>query len=442
MFAFPGQYALVMKSLFLFPLFLLGMDRNTIGTEQALPAMTKEAGEKMGKNTILKLLPISFQACKGYAEIQGVGAGPFNPALWEKNTLNWVPEFRHPLIPPRLSGPSRNIYAPSAVWTGAAWRLFYGAWDGVPTGNDRIYSVTTQNFLDFDDWKIVIEHGMFQHVCNVSAVHTPEKNFEMFCTVYPDELGLNKPAFFSSPDGESWNGSPQPYPAQRSDIVKINGYDKYPAQSDVNGGNVLLREDGKIRLYFHNFLDGGKVFCATSGDGKNFAFNGTALYAKHAWLVNDMKKFHVDERDFYLMGLHRNGPDLWYALSGDGLAFPEERKLFDHKDERDRFIVALGWVVRENSLLGVLYGAGDFEGLFRNRIFARWLQKRIQVKDKNGNVLNPAGSLGPDRALFEIPKQGKLEGTLILYSEDGQTKLSETAVSLEQGWIYEIDIKH
>ena len=167
------------------------------------------------------------QAELGTVEILGVGAGEFNPDLWKSGRLNIVPDVRYPMIAPRKSGLFRNIYAPAAVEIEGGWRVFYGAWDGVDSGNDRIYSVNTKDFLDFTDRRTVIEHGDFIHVCNVSALRLPHGEYRLMCTTYPDANGLNKPALFSSPDGACWNGSPAPYPAKQSDIIAIDGYDKY-----------------------------------------------------------------------------------------------------------------------------------------------------------------------------------------------------------------------
>jgi hypothetical protein len=163
----------------------------------------------------------------GFIEITGVEAGEFNPAIWQAGTLNLLSDIRSPLVEP-LPGKFRNIYAPSIVETREGWRVFYGAWDGVATGNDRIYSVVTRDFLSFSQRHTVIEHGLFQHVCNVSAVPTSPGGFALLCTAYPDARGLNKPALFSSPDGQTWNGSPTPYVATSNDIVSIRGYEKMP----------------------------------------------------------------------------------------------------------------------------------------------------------------------------------------------------------------------
>ena len=102
----------------------------------------------------LRIERIRGQAELGTIELHGVSAGDFDPRMWEEGTLNFVPDIRLPLLEPRKGGVCRNIYAPSAVETEDGWRLFYGAWDGVDTMNDRIYSVSTRDFVDFGERRI------------------------------------------------------------------------------------------------------------------------------------------------------------------------------------------------------------------------------------------------------------------------------------------------
>src|SRR6185295_2740446 len=90
-----------------------------------------------------KLTPTDETTEAGFVEITGVEAGAFNPAIWQAGTLNLLPDIRSPLVEPQ-PGKFRNIYAPSVVETSGGWRMFYGAWDGVPSGNDRIYSLLTK----------------------------------------------------------------------------------------------------------------------------------------------------------------------------------------------------------------------------------------------------------------------------------------------------------
>ena len=90
------------------------------------------------------LTPTGETTEPGFVEISGVEAGEFDPTTWQAGTLNLLPDVRSPLIEP-LPGKWRNIYAPSIVETREGWRVFFGAWDGMATGNDRIYSVVTKS---------------------------------------------------------------------------------------------------------------------------------------------------------------------------------------------------------------------------------------------------------------------------------------------------------
>lgn len=374
-------------------------------------------------------------------EIRGVGAGRFNSAFWETNTLHLVPDVRSPLLAPR-PGAFRNIYAPSAVWSEHGWRVFYGGWDGVPTGNDRIYSAETQDFLTFSNRHTVIEHGAFIHVCNVNALRLADGSYSMVCTAYPDKNKLNKPSFYASRDGKSWNGSQEPYKATQQDIASIQGYPNYDG-ADINGMNVIMHEDGQYRLYFGDFRNFDSVFRASSKDGRHYAFDGEALAGRFA--VNDVRKFRGNAEVWYLMGLHFNCDKLWFALSRDGLHFEKAQLLATNLSETDRYIVALGWVVSgeqeapDRSVLGFLYGAGPSPQLASNSIFARWLQKRVTLLGEDGVRHEGHSALGPDRTLVPVPAGKRIRGTLRICAEDGETPLGTVPdVDVGAGEVYTI----
>jgi hypothetical protein len=366
--------------------------------------------------------PVPGQAPLGTVEIHGVKAGPFTPAHWEAHTLHWMADMRWPLLVPRQGGVFRNIYAPSVVETPDGWRLFYGAWDGIDTGNDQIYSILTRDFIDFYDRSTVIANGEFIHACNVNALRYEDGSYELVCTVYPDANGRNKPAYFTSEDGNVWNGRPQPCPAGPDDIVAINGYEKYK-DADINGMNVILREGNTLHLYFNNFKDFGRVYRASTSNPPDFEFEAASLEAPH--VVNDVKRFDVGGEAWYLMGLHMNRADTWYALSRDGLHFGPEQPLVSSLGGADRYIVAVGWVCEGPRLLGVLYGAGAVPGLNRNRIFARWLQKRIVFTAEDGTRFEGMEAMGPDRVLIPLPLES-VTGRFEVYAEDGVTRLGDS----------------
>jgi len=240
------------------------------------------------------------------------------------------------------------------------------------------------------------------------------------CTVYPTPNDRNKPAYFTSPDGKTWNGEPAPYAAEYSDIITIEGYEGFE-DADINGMNVIYRDGDTLHLYFNDFKNFGPVFRAESADGKHFEYKGVALECHK--MVNDVKRFESEQGPVWLMGLHRNRESLWYALSEDGKRFESEKLLLDHAGPEDQYIVALGWVTDGNRVLGVLYGAGEVPGLNRNRIFARWLQRKVVFTSSDGTVCLPEKAMGPDRQLIRIPEGVAPDGTLQVFSEDGETPL-------------------
>src|ERR1035438_202041 len=381
-------------------------------------------------------------ALAAFVEVSGVEAGEFNPQIWQAGTLNFVPDLRFPLLAPG-TGKFRNIYAPSAVETPGGYRLFYGAWDGVPTGNDRIYSAPTDGqFQGFFNRHPVIVPGSYTHVCNVNAVGFEDGSFALDATVYP--VGsLNKPAVFRSDvTGTNWNGlSGEPYTVQARDIVAVEGYDY--TNADINGMNVLLRESGVHRLYFGDFKNPGGVFRATSTDGRDYAFDAK-VSSGHGY-VNDVKKFRVRGTSYYLMGLHENGTRLWQTVSSNGTTFPAARLLLTNFGVDDAYIVALGWVVRGQQespgrkLLGVLYGAGPVSALNQNSIYVRWLQKMVVFVAGDGTRYPGTSALGPDRQFLALPSAGPVSGRFEVYAEDGATLLGTSVTqTVSSGQSYEL----
>jgi hypothetical protein len=378
----------------------------------------------------LELALTTNVAPAGFVEVAGVEAREFNPLIWQAGTLNFVPDQRFPLLAP-LYGKFRNIYAPSAVETPGGYRLFYGAWDGVPSGNDRIYSATTDTqFQGFFNRHMIISPGRWAHVCNVNALRLDTGSFTLFAIVYPVQ-DLNKPAFFwSDATGTNWNGlGPEPCTVHKRDLIEMEGY-AY-TNADINGMNVMLRESGVYRLYFGDFHNPSGTFRATSEDGHHYTFDAKAFAGPG--FVNDVKKFRVGEADYYLMGLHENGARLWQTVSTNGAAFPASQMLLTNLDAADAYIVALGWVVRGSQespgrkLLGVLYGAGPVRSLDHNSIYARWLQKRVVFVAKDGTRLPGTKALGPDRQLLALPDAGPVTGRFEVYAEDGVTLLGTSA---------------
>ncbi len=370
---------------------------------------------------------------KDSAEIRGLSAGAFNPKLWQGGKLHLVRDGRMPLIDAK-KGDFRNIYAPSVVPTDHGWTVFYGGWDGTPSGNDRIYRGDVDaDFLDITNRHTVIEHNVFQHTCNVNLTRDENGAWAMMATAYPDSAGQNKPITFFSKDGEHWNGDAVPHNAIADELATVAGYANY-AKADVNGVNVLLRDDNRWRMYFADFKNFGKTFRASSEDGRHFTLDGDVLDGFVA--INDMKKIKLANGEtWYLAGFHMNGDRLYYSLSQDGMKFPPVQTLIAHAGDADRYIVAIGLVVRDDRVLGALYGAGAAGSLDHNRIFAVWLQKKVTIESA-GQTLEMSSAWGSDRQLLKLA--APIHGRLHLLSEDGETPIADTDVDLKPGRAYEL----
>ena len=371
----------------------------------------------------------------GAVVIEGVAAGPFNPEHWVRQELHWLFDTQRPLLPPQ-PGKWRNIYAPSIVpLEKGVSRVFYGGWDGIDRTNDLIYTCLTSDWRTFADRQMIINNGVYIHVNNVSALRLEDGGFVMMCTAYPDKDDLNKPAFFTSPDGITVNGA-HPYDATFNDLITIEGYEKFAA-ADINGVNTLLREEGMYRLYFNNWKDVGHVYRASSRDGKRFQFEGEALATQFA--VNDVKKFSGEGRPWYLMALHSNVGEIHYSLSRDGLYFEGEHVLTAHGDEADRYMVAVGLIQDGRRVLGILYGAGAVPSLDQNRIFAKWLQKRIVFQPEGKPPIECESAEGPNRAVMPLSGTDALQGHFECYGEDGKTLLFRSErVSLAEKQVWRI----
>lgn len=386
---------------------------------------------------------VSGQVPAGVIEIQGLSAAAFNPTVWQQNTLHWIPDVRIPMLAAQTTGPNQNIYAPWPLEQPAGWRLFYGGWDGTNDFYDRVYSATTPDFLSFNNRTLVIDHGAFQAVNNESVQQLPDGSMHMICTVCCPGNNLDKPAYFYSPDGVTWNGSPEPYSAQLSDEVVIPNDPTYAA-SDFNGGNVLLRDNNAWTLYYSG---NAEVSIATTTAPPAFQRTGVALRTPNwangtpSW-ADDVKKFQIAGKNWYLMTLYVNlnistFPILSYSLSNDGIQFGPEQELFAGAFPQDQFVITPAFVTRGNHILGVLYGA-DSTSLIQaqNGIFARWLQKKMVITDNTGAQVGVQGGYGPDRQWIQAPSSGSLNANLSVYAEDGITPLGKGTISVNAGQAY------
>ena len=140
--------------------------------------------------------------------------------------------------------------------------------------------------------------------------------------------------------------------------------------------------------------------------------------------------------------MHANTDRLWYALSRDGKTFSPQQVLCMRQGDADAFMVAVGLVVSGEQekpgrrVLGILYGAGAVPTLNANRIFARWLQKRV-VLTAGDELFESFCAIGPDAQFVKLPHAVNVP--LELYAEDGATLIGRAdARSFEPGRAYGI----
>jgi hypothetical protein len=395
---------------------------------------------------VLQVQPIAGQVPSGTIEIQGLSAGPFNPSAWQQGTFNWVPDVRVPFFASLTTGTYQNVYSPWPLEQSGGWRMFYGGWDGTDFPNDQVYSVTTRDFLTFGSRSLVIAHGQFEHVNNVNVQQLPDGSLHMICTVLPSPISTDKPGYFFSSDGMTWNGSPEPYSAQTQDEVNVTGDPLY-GRSDYNGGNVLLWDNDSWTLYYSKGEFGagnGNIYRAISSSPPAFKAAGTAIASGKR--ANDVKKFQLQGQNWYLMLLYYLPLDVGaspasftYSISNDAASFAAEQLLFGGSSAADKFITTPAIVSQSGRVLGVLYGGDPYDFLDgQNQIFARWLQKKVVIQDPSGAASSAMGGYGPDREWFAAPGSGTLQGTMSVYGEDGITPIGTASVNLSAGKSYQL----
>lgn len=282
-------------------------------------------------------------------------------------------------------------------------------------------------------------------VNNANIHQLPDGSLHMLYGFQAAPDGLDRIAYVESPDGVTWNGSPEPYEAQATDAISVSG-DPIFGDSDYNGGNVLLHEPNSWTLYYSKGMYGqGKnnVYRATSDSPPNFEAAGVALGS--GYYANDVKKFEVQGgQAWYLMSLYyepidfNEGPAQFsYSLSADGVTFTSEGLLFGGISDADQYPTTPSFVSQNGRVLGVLYGADPYGWTAQNSIFARWLQKKVVIQDSLGNSDTLEGGYGPDRQWFAAPS-GSIQGTMTVFAEDGITPLGTVAVNLVAGKSYKL----
>lgn len=401
-----------------------------------------------------KLTYITNNGSANEVEVRNTGAGNFNPG--KMKIFNY--DKRNPIITanpgsnPNCLGveTKKNVYAPNVVYKGGnTWDVFFGGWDGrcPHSMNDTISRLSsTDNFASFGAHMEIISVGSMTHANNESVVKTADGTWRMAYTVYNG--GYNKPAYASSGDGVNWS----PPTASSASLITVNNYPGIwgDLNSGLNndGSNVLYAEGNNLYFYWSsipltNGSGGDRSAHWASGNTSNpinFNYGGKIYGTKDTCsIINDVKKINGS----YLFVYHCNGNKIWYSVGAGPTPsnLPALNELFDSKSPvlgADAKIATAGWVSNGSRLLGVLYGAGIVDTLDQNRIFARWLQKKLVIQNSSttlqGNLSN-----GPDTTLvMMVPGQGIQTGILHVYDSDGSTLLySSPPLTFRQGDVWQ-----
>lgn len=367
--------------------------------------------------------------------ISGIGSGPFNP----NKLSNWNYDERGVVIAPNV-GTLRNIYAPQAVLSDGRWYVYYGGWDGVASGNDSIHVTTTQDFITFTPRAQAISNGSFEHVNNSSVIKVGPNDWRMFFTCYPvriaPSVATNKTCVSTSNNGVSWT----PNQGTLSQLVTIQGYPNW-SEGDFNGGNAILKDaNGLWHLYFQDFSPNpanvGGVLHATSQDGRTFSFVGQVLTPMK--VPQEMKRFLFNNKPFYVGLFHLNTDRIWATVSEDLQSLGKERELFTNLGAEDRYMVAAGLVQDGSRIFGIIYGASPTSSLMQNKIFARWLQKKVIFQNSRVRWGDIERGFGPDALrLYQAASDSIETGNFYVYDTDGTTLLFVSpTVSIRPGDVW------
>ncbi len=367
-------------------------------------------------------------------EVRNVGSGSFtNPS----ELGNWVYDARNPLITP---GSGDNIYAPSVVRSDTGWNIYFGGWDTTPINDEISMTTSSDDFMTFGDHSLQIASGSQDHVNNVCVVKTETDEWKMMFTSLPfGSPPRNKPMVATSTNGVNWT----PSEGDTSALLTMSGYTDASnaawTAADVNGGNHFLYENGTYHMWFDDFKN-LKVHYATSTNFKDFTYQGVAL--DELRICNDAKAFSYGGLRHYLWAYHLNNNKVWYS-TGTAVTSPSASKvLFSSHGAGDAHIVAPCFVTDGTRLYGALYGAGADQSLTKNRIFAKWLQKKVIFQTTNLATLGGSASqsYGPDRQQLEMdPAQTVVTGNFRIYDTDGVSLLYVSSqVTIRKGdlWIY------
>lgn len=419
-----------------------------------------------------KLTYVGNSGAGNSIEVRNVGSTAFDPnkaAVWNYDVRNPIIDASNTQPNPACTNQTyhgsmdmyptlktlRNIYAPSVIKTGVnSWRIFYGGYDNIcqEAQADRIYKIDTNDgFESFTGKTMVLDSGSFAAINNPSVVQDSAQNLKMIFTSCIFSGGnnycgsANKPGRAASTNnGATWSPSP---PTPSGNATNMSGYANwggYTSGEDVNSTNALLLDNGTYYMYWKG--GGPTNYFATSTDGINFNHGGTLLTSTTGepnelgrclhYGVYDAKKINGQ----YVWTYHYNCDKVFWKTSPWANSWiTSPTTLFETRTSypalgTDLSITSPTLVTDGIRLLGIMYGAnkgvdfsppgtGAWGDLWRNKIYARWLQKKATISNSFVS-LNQTMSRGPDNSVIKTDSSLSIEtGVLRIYDTDGITLL-------------------
>ncbi len=412
---------------------------------------------------------IDFDADSGFNLFEDVGAGPFDP----NKISNWNYDYRLPIYESDCSS-RQNVYSAQAEWNDATqqWYMYYGGNDdasntGCDATNDRIfYLPTDEEFQIFSegDSQMIIDNGEFRNANNPALTRTPDGQWAMVytagwcdasygtadCRALGDENDL--PAYAVSSDGLTWAPDNPGDPFGTNNLIAVDNWHggDWAASQWLNNQSGLLYDHGLYWYYYGPEGLGGKDYRAYSTDMVNFTDTDYVMDGAMA-SVNDVKKFRFGGDEYYMMVAHHNGQQVYYSVSTDPASFPVLQTLFsttgitegDESVAQDNYIVSAGIVADTTTLYGVLYGAAETSSLNTNKIFAKWLQKKVYFSNEDVGYGGIERADGPKKVRLGLDGANDIQtGNIYIYDTDGTTLLfTSPEVTLVSGmhWQYNED---
>lgn len=341
----------------------------------------------------------------------------------------------NPHVPVIATGTTHNLNNPSATKTAAGkWLMVYTQEHPVSPPSCENLDIMATDFCMEGKRMGFCEHSLgFSDSCRRSCVGCGRRttmpartrtNSKQLTSGGANSQGapmVNKPGMSSSTDGVVFSPA-----VGGGSYLEVHGYPYNWTRADVNGGNVLLQVNDSLHLYFVDFKSQNhSVYLATAPmpspsqpPPAAFTFQGIAV-TERGRIVNDVKVVN----GHFLMGMHCNGPEVFYSASKDPNVFPASVRLFEHRGPADAHIVSLGFVVDHTAtrVLGALYGAGGTPTLNHNQIFAAWLQRHVLFvgTDSPPTVWGVGEELavGPDTVAIPT-NAATLEGRFMVYDTD------------------------